>query len=298
MSKEEARRKRDMALRRLKAAEAELAEIDGIQEDSDVIDAEIVSEEETVESNRLPVVLEVKSHEGEKPLKPERDWPYGPTPERRCRAHSTRTGEPCKNAALQGSTVCRFHGGAAKHVKAAARARLENAADRMARNLLGLAEEADSSAVRLGATNSALDRVGITKPTEVVLSPGSAKPYEEVFDDISAGLTRAESRRQRGCLEDTGLSSPGTRDSSDSNTSSFDAGLEAEQPASSDSCEHNVSMSSRDAPLGQPPGEPLGREAHAERPVRHISGDDAWRIAGQLTRQKELESPHKRYPRP
>src|SRR4029079_8562013 len=121
------------------------------------------------------------------------DWPHGPLPERRCRAHSSRTGEQCKNAAIKGSTVCRFHGGAAKQVKANARARLENAAELMARNLLGLAVGADNENVKLGATNSALDRAGISKPTEVVLSQGDTKPYEEVFDEI-AGLSREESR--------------------------------------------------------------------------------------------------------
>ena len=58
----------------------------------------------------------------------------------------------------------------APQVKAAARARLENAADRMARNLLGLATEAESETVKLGATNSALDRAGLKPPAEVVLS--------------------------------------------------------------------------------------------------------------------------------
>ena len=155
----------------------------------EIIDAEVV------ESDNLPAIVE--THQRSAPINevdPRHPWlREDGTPERRCRAHK-KTGEQCKNAAIQGSTVCRFHGGAAKHVKAAARARLENAADLMARNLLGLATDAESETVKLGATNSALDRAGLKPPAEVVLSQGNTKPYQEVFDEISAG-SRAESPR-------------------------------------------------------------------------------------------------------
>jgi len=33
-------------------------------------------------------------------------------------------------------------------------------------------------------------------------------------------------------------------------------------------------------------------------PVKLLQGDDALRVAGELARQKAIESPHKRYPRP
>ena len=55
---------------------------------------------------------------------------------RRCKGHSSRTGEPCKLPPLRGMQVCRSHGGAAPQVKAKARQRIEAAADRMARELL------------------------------------------------------------------------------------------------------------------------------------------------------------------
>lgn len=82
--------------------------------------------------------------------------------ERRCRGHK-KTGERCQRPAMLGGTVCRHHGGAAPHVKRAAQARLENAADRMARMLLGIATDDDSPpAVRLAAIRDALDRAGLS----------------------------------------------------------------------------------------------------------------------------------------
>src|ERR1700754_1299247 len=85
-------------------------------DENEIIDAEIV------DSDNVPaVILRANSHVSDTPIEAEqgpktadgRDWPHGPTPDRRCRAHK-KTGEQCKNAAILGSTVCRFHGGAAK----------------------------------------------------------------------------------------------------------------------------------------------------------------------------------------
>lgn len=65
-------------------------------DDDGIIDAEIV------EDNRLPARLDAQgTHEGAKAVKAQtredgRDWPHGPLPERRCRAHSSRTGEPSR----------------------------------------------------------------------------------------------------------------------------------------------------------------------------------------------------------
>ncbi|MGV0618149.1 hypothetical protein ABQE58_24975 [Mycolicibacterium elephantis] len=255
-------------------------------DDPEIIDAEIV------EDNRLPAVVEQQgTHTRESPIEvprpetvDERDWPHGPTPERRCVAHK-KNGDRCKNAAIKGATVCRYHGGAARHVKAAARARLENAADLMAKQLLGIALTAEGEAVKLAAIRDALDRAGLKPPAEVVLSQGESKPYEELFDDIASG-TRAESRRARG-LPDT-----------DDSLAGF--GAEEQDTASPPA----IAAETHSQP--EPPREPRPRETDHERdaqpPARHITGEAAMRAANEANRQigalKAIEGPHKRYPRP
>ena len=93
--------------------------------------------------------------------------------------------------------MCRVHGGGAPQTLARARESLALAADRMAANLLGMATDADSEAVQLAATDSALDRAGVTGKTAVELSVAEPKPWEQVFDGISP-ITRAEHQAQQG----------------------------------------------------------------------------------------------------
>ena len=99
------------------------------------------------------------------------DWWAAHDNQNRCAAHSSRTGELCLKAAIRGATVCRFHGGAAGHVRHEARERPELAADRLARELLGMATSAESEAVKLNAIRDALDRSGIGAKTEVSVEP-------------------------------------------------------------------------------------------------------------------------------
>lgn len=88
----------------------------------------------------------------------------------------------------------------------AARARLEDASDLMAKELLGMAIDPNvGDAVKLAAIKDALDRGGLKAPSEVVVSAGSQAGFEELFDDIATG-TRAESRCARG-IEDDGSES-------------------------------------------------------------------------------------------
>jgi hypothetical protein len=98
---------------------------------------------------------------------------------RRCTAHK-KNGHRCCKAAINGATVCRYHGGAAKHVRNAARIRLVNAADRMAKELLKMAlDDNVADSVKLTAIRDALDRAGLAAKTEVEIT---ARPFEVIFD--------------------------------------------------------------------------------------------------------------------
>ena len=127
---------------------------------------------------------------------------------RRCAAHSSRTGKPCRKWAIRGGSVCATHGGSLKAVKHKAKERLEAAADRMAKELLGIALGAESEAVKLAAIRDALDRSIGKAPTTVEIGP--PKPFEQIFDAI-AGNSREESRappRLRRAADGRGRSCP------------------------------------------------------------------------------------------
>lgn len=131
---------------------------------------------------------------------------YNRNPDRpSCSARSRRTGDPCNNPPMHGTTVCRMHGGSAPQVKAAARVRIERAADRMAKELLGIAaDETTPPAVRLAAIRDALDRSGLGVKTAVEVSVGPKQPWEIVFEDLAGG-SRAKSRAARGFAGDEPL---------------------------------------------------------------------------------------------
>lgn len=118
--------------------------------------------------------------------------------ENRCVAHS-KSGDQCRRVARRGGTVCRHHGGAAPQVKAKARERLELAADRMARELLGIATGAESEAVKLAAVKDALDRAGLAAKQNVEVGV-QLKPYEQVLNSMVGveQITQAESRARQG----------------------------------------------------------------------------------------------------
>ncbi len=127
------------------------------------------------------------------------EWNRG-NPARRCTAHK-KNGEQCRRWAIRGGTVCTHHGGRAPAVIARARQRLDEAADRMAKQLLGIAESAESEAVKLAAVRDALDRVGLKPPAQVEVSAKAAEPWEEIMGDIAMSVgrtTRAEHRARRG----------------------------------------------------------------------------------------------------
>jgi hypothetical protein len=112
-------------------------------------------------------------------------WKTAPPNVKRCTAHN-RKGNQCLHAAMVQMNVCRTHGGAAPQCKRAARVRLEMAADRMAKELLGIATGAESEAVRLAAIREALDRSGLAAKTAVEVEV-STKSFELVFEKIASG---------------------------------------------------------------------------------------------------------------
>lgn len=88
---------------------------------------------------------------------------------RQCRARSKATGEQCKNSAIPGATVCRYHGGGAPQVQRRAAMRLaslvEPALVTVARIMLDpTARDAD----RLRAAENVLDRSGVSRKAEVI----------------------------------------------------------------------------------------------------------------------------------
>jgi hypothetical protein len=133
-----------------------------------------------------------------------RDWSKSSVPQRQCTAHR-KNGDQCKNAARRGTNVCDFHGAKAPQVKRKARQRIEEAADRMACELLKMAT-ADNVAdsVKLAAIRDALDRAGVAARTAVSVEVGPPKPYEAILESIEAG-SRTEYRRSIGRTDDSGI---------------------------------------------------------------------------------------------
>lgn len=76
--------------------------------------------------------------------------------------------------------------------------RIEEAADRMARELLKMATDANvADSVKLAAIRDALDRAGLAAKSAVEVEVGPPKPYQAILESIEAG-SRAEYRRSRG----------------------------------------------------------------------------------------------------
>lgn len=291
-------------------------------DEDNVIDVEAVEIEDSEEN--LPAVIEQpQGYQRDEPIKGQgRDWEKYAQPSRRCVAHK-KTGERYKNPAILGATVCRFHGGAAKHVRATARARLENAADLMAKQLLRIALTAENETVALAAVKDALDRGDLKPPTTVEIGP--TKPHEEVLSDVFSGIspmTRAESHRARGLSEEDDTQPaaqyaesegllPSTRGDVDDPTDHLS---DTPRRESVDLTTYPREPDHQGDPVGDPSTTQAGERGAAGADVRphpvrqptvHVTGEDAiaaanaanWAI-GALQPQRAIESKHKRYPRP
>ncbi|STZ58800.1 Uncharacterised protein [Mycolicibacterium tokaiense] len=164
-----------------------------MNDDREIIDVEEV---ELVETANLPALVgdEEESTPARMDTSPPPRWSErwwaSVSPEtrgRRCVGHK-RDGNQCQKLAIKGATVCRTHGGATRHVKAAARVRIENAQNKLVGKLIQFAfDDTKPPEVQLRAIRDALDRGGLKPPAEVVLSQGESKPYESVFEGIYSG---------------------------------------------------------------------------------------------------------------
>lgn len=129
-----------------------------------------------------------------------------PDPNRICSAHRTN-GKPCRKTALRGTQppLCVSHGAGAPAVRRKARVRLEMAADRMAKELLGIATDSDTPpAVKLAAIRDSLDRAGLSAKTAVEVEVGPTKAFESILASMVGGGSRAESRARRGVGNEDG----------------------------------------------------------------------------------------------
>jgi hypothetical protein len=102
----------------------------------------------------------------------------------RCTATSKQRGERCKQPAITGGTVCRYHGGAAPQVKAAADKRLEELKPKAILTIDGLMDREEYPTVQLGAAARVIDWV-------------DGKARESVAVAVSGSLSLETILRQR-----------------------------------------------------------------------------------------------------
>jgi hypothetical protein len=113
--------------------------------------------------------------------------------DRKCVAHSSRTGEPCGNAALKGQNVCRFHGGATKASKSRAHERILGAADLGARQLIAFMTSTKVPYnVRLQAARDLLDRAGLAATAKLDITAKWQDDIEAVMVVMEGGAADAD----------------------------------------------------------------------------------------------------------
>ncbi|MDR3658504.1 MAG: hypothetical protein P4L48_23520 [Mycobacterium sp.] len=260
-------------------------------DEGEIIDAEIV------ESGYLPAKVDASNAERirppgwveKPPPSPRRDAELSAHPENQCVGHK-KNGERCRKYAIRGSTVCRTHGGATKHVRDRARVRVQNASDRLVSKLIEFAfDDTKPPDTQLRAIRDALDRAGMQPTTTVEI--GIAKPYETVFDSIG-GIPPRESSSVASEYDSAGLDS--------APPAMVDLGY---APAESDSAKWSEdSESFGDGSPRQPQPRERDRERVPQPRERHITGEAALRLANQANlasgAMKAIESPHKGYRRP
>ena len=102
-------------------------------------------------------------------------------PARQCHAKAKQTGNRCKNPAIHGGTVCRYHGGAASQVKRSARLRLAELVDPAIAALnVALNDDDVSTGDKLKAAEAVLDRAGYPRRTQVDVGDARERLAERI----------------------------------------------------------------------------------------------------------------------
>jgi len=125
-----------------------------------------------------------------------------------CTAHRS-DGSPCRAPVIRGARVCYKHGGAAGHVRDAARARLNQLVDPAISTVREVMLRGESHAVRLKAAESILDRAGIVaeQKVEVDNQVTVTVSYEDValahsIIDVQPILTNGTNGHQKSPSEE------------------------------------------------------------------------------------------------
>lgn len=181
---------------------------------------------------------------------------------RRCTGRSKRQ-KRCLRAAMDGTNVCPTHGGKAPQVQNAARRRLAEATDRMAKALLKMAvDPAVNDAVKLKAMTEALDRGGVSTKTTATVEV-TAKRFEDIFDTDAfiSGGNRSDYRRAQGISDD------------DVPTALVSSAGDALALESSDSFSPiDVEFSDDDSPIVTRPTRPISRDDAERQPYGTLAG--------------------------
>jgi hypothetical protein len=104
-----------------------------------------------------------------------------------CTANSKTTGLTCKQPAIPGGKVCRYHGGSAPQVRNAAAARLAAAVDPAVTHLIKAIDNKEHPGVALRAAQDILDRNNMKGENiiRLLMPEGGALPVKLTDDQVS-----------------------------------------------------------------------------------------------------------------
>lgn len=127
-----------------------------------------------------------------------------------CTAHK-KNGARCRKYAINGSNVCRTHGGAAPQVKRAAALRLLMAADSVAGELVRIAlSKTASDATKVQAIFGILDRAGLNprQAVDVDVAVGLKQSPEDIYANVVLASTVALNGPKPADWDDDGIDGP------------------------------------------------------------------------------------------